>query len=159
MVHRSIAALFAVIVAASPLAPAAHAQGSGEAFPLGVPGLAEDEVAKIKAMIEEWSKDLAGGNLSGWETYWTADAVLAPPGSDRLVGKSQITGYAKANFGDVTGFTFTDWSVAGREDLAVVTNTVQTEGGSKPLIANQMIVLRSDGGSWKVQSVLYNLPE
>ncbi|GAB5375813.1 MAG: hypothetical protein AcusKO_22750 [Acuticoccus sp.] len=158
MVHRSIAALFAVFVAASPLSPAAHAQGTGEAFPLGVPGLAQDEVGKIKSMIEEWSKDLVSGDLAGWETYWTSDAVLAPPGADRLVGKSKIAGYAKANFSGVTGFTFTDWSVAGREDLAVVTNTIQTEGGSSPMIANQMIILRSEGGNWKVQSVLYNLP-
>lgn len=158
MIHRSFAAVFAALVAVSVLPVDARAQAP--AASLGTQGLGDDDVSAIKAMIDAWTKDFATGDVAGWETYWTSDAVLAPPGSDRLVGKSQIAGYMKANFKDTTGYAFSDWSVAGRKDLAVVTNTVTLTKADGDVALNQMIVLRAQsGGKWRVQSVLYTPTE
>lgn len=157
MIQRSFAAVFAALVAVSAAPSGAHAQAPASS--LGKQGLSDDDVSAIKTMIDDWTKDFSTGNVSGWETYWAPDAALAPPGSDRLVGKAAIASYMKANFSDVTGYGFTSWSVAGRKDLAVVTNTITVKKSGGDMVLNQMIVLRSEGGKWRVQSVLYTPTE
>lgn len=157
MFNRFAAALFAGLLFVAGAGLGARAQQPAvDADVLGVQGLSDEEASGIKEMIEAWTKDLLADNLSAWEKYWTSDAVLAPPGQDRLVGKAAITAFAKKNFASGGSFAFENWSIAGREDLAVVNNTVNWKPGSgDSQTLNQTIVLRKDGGDWRVQSVLY----
>ena len=160
MFSRLTAAICLALLIAAGTGPGAYAQGSGEAAgSLGVQGLADNEVATIKQTIEAWTKDFVSDDFAGWETYWTSDAVLAAPGSDRVVGKAAITAFVQKTFAGTSSFSFDDWAVAGREDLAVVTNTITLEGGaSGGKSYNQMIVLRREDSGWRVQSVLFNTP-
>ncbi len=158
MFNRFAAALLTGLLFVAGAGLGARAQQPAvDADVLGTQGLSDDEANGIKTMIEAWTKDLLADNLAAWDKYWADDAVLAPPGEDRLVGKADITAFAKKNFGSGSGFSFDNWSIAGRDDLTVITNTVtwQPTGGDSQTY-NQMIVLRREsGGDWRVQSVLY----
>lgn len=160
MLNRLAAALLLALLVAAGSSLDARAQAADANATLGTQGLSDDEVATIRQTIEAWTKDFAGDDFAGWEKYWTSDPVLAAPGVDRMVGKADITAYVKKTFAGRGSYTFSDWSVAGREDLAVVTNTITWEptGGQSEAL-NQMIVLRREqSGDWRVQSVLYNTP-
>lgn len=159
MVNRSLRALFAGMLAAGLMTlPVAAQQPSADGSSLGVQGLTDDEANGIKSLIEAWTKDLQSGDYAAWAKYWARDAVLAPPDHERIVGEAGIADYVRKNFGSSTGFSFDDWSIAGRDDLAVVTNTLTWQGNGGDATYNQIIVLRRDGSDWRVQSVIFNSP-
>lgn len=160
MFKRYGACLFAIFLAAGVPVSGAQAQSvSADGPTLGAQGVSDKEAAAIKTLIEAWTSDLQSGDMSGWERYWTSDPVLAAPGHDRFLGRSQIAEFARKSFGGKGTFSLDDWSIAGQEDLAVVTNTLTWSADSGDGQSfNQMIVLRKDGSNWRIQSVIYNTP-
>jgi len=125
-------------------------------------GLAASEVDAIKRMMADWTDAMLAGDKAKWRRYWAADGVLMPPGHARVRGHEALVDFADANFGAIRGYAFSDWAVAGREDLAVVTNTMRTYAsaeatGDPSATLKQMLHLRkgADGG-WQVQAVIFN---
>jgi len=157
MRKRSLAALLAGALALCVASLPATAQQSGaNGSMLGPQGLETAEVAAIKSLIEAWTKDLSAGDYGAWAKYWARDPVLAPANHERIVGEQGIAKFARENLGGSTGFSFNDWTIVGREDLAVVTNTLTWEASGGASTYNQIIVLRKVDGNWRVQSVIYN---
>ena len=160
MKHPIKALSLAVVLA---IAALAYEPRSAEGAALGEQGLTDAQVATIKETIETWSQDLVDGDFEAWAAHWAEDAVLMPPGHDRVVGREQLVTYMKANYDAVATLTSTDWDFAGRDDLAVVTNnvtfTAKSGGGDgAPVHIKQIIVLRMhDDGAWLVQSVIFNM--
>ena len=127
--------------------------------PLGVQGLSDAEVATVKETIETWTAALVKGDLAAWTGFWAKDAVLMPPGHVAFTGNAERDAYAKANFQGLAKATFSDWTVVGRDDLAVVSNiiTVERKAEGAPIVAKQIIVLRRQSdGRWLVQDVIFN---
>lgn len=155
MLNRSLAVLCAGFLALAAHNHGAKAQDGAPPSTLGTQGLSDADASAIKSLVEEWTKDLQAREFGAWEKYWTKDAALAAPDHERMVGEAAIAAYVKENFPTATGFSFADWAIAGRKDLAVVTNTLtwQASGGDESY--DQMIVLRHGAGGWRVQSVLY----
>jgi ketosteroid isomerase-like protein len=129
---------------------------------LGAQGLSDTELAAIKDTVEAWTDALVAHDLDNWMAHWAEDGVLMPPDHERVFGRANMLGYIQANFGPLESMTFADWSMAGRDDLAVVANTVtvtpKSEGSAgAPVVAKQIIVLRAeDDGRWLVQAVIFN---
>lgn len=151
----------ALIVTLNLLSPGlgTGAARADEASVLGVQGLPKNDVAKIKETILGWTDTLAKGDLDAWDSYWAKDSVLLPPGTDPVIGNAKRNAIAKhPPYDNIAKVNFSNWAVAGRDDLAVVSNTVTIErkSGGAPSAFKQIIVLRLDGGKWLVQAVMFN---
>ena len=109
------------------------------------------ETEEVKATIVAWTQALVDKKHGTWIAYWSEDAQLFPPGHVTLKGRDQILTYAD-KFPPAADFTFSDWRVEGRGDLAVVTNHLRW--GETHF--KQMIALRREGEDWKIQLVMYN---
>ncbi|MEM0906389.1 MAG: nuclear transport factor 2 family protein [Pseudomonadota bacterium] len=155
------AGLLAVFCTLVPFAPL-HAQGVDETS-LGVQGLSNSDAAGVKRQVEAWTEALHVRDYDSWKTFFAKDAVLAAPGHERIKGVNEIAAWAKKTMGISMTFSYNTWAIVGRDDLAVVTNSLiwRTEGVDARDASrfNQMIVLRKNAdGDWLVQSVIFNSP-
>lgn len=131
--------------------------------PLGPQGISEADAGRIQYFIQSWFEDIHFGNTDEFAAAWADDGVLAPPGSERIVGPKKIAEYMRNLAEGTMQFEISDASIAGADDLVVVSNTIVWDVPGTDVIAteqyNQMIVLRKDdAGGWKVQSMIYNSP-
>lgn len=127
---------------------------------LGANTLPEIETDQVRNLIETWTDDLVTGRIAEWKGFWAEEAVLMPPGRQRISGLSNITDYVTQAFGSDMRYRFADWSFTGRDDLAVVTNLIELntdgEGGEASTAFNQMIVLRrGTDARWRIQTVVF----
>jgi ketosteroid isomerase-like protein len=124
--------------------------------------LALAEIDAIRQALAAWSQSLEVGDWVKWQTHWVEDGVLMPPGHARVVGRKDLVSYMSSNFGIVHALRFSDWTFDGRDDLAVVTNTVRlyedaAASGDPRATYKQVIVLRKHAnGNWMVQTVIFN---
>ena len=124
--------------------------------------LSDTDRDAIKSMMEEWTTSMVKGEWAAWQTHWAEDGVLFPPDHARVVGRPNILEFVSTQLGDVTSFEFSDWTIEGLGDLAVVTNTIRMEvgkAGSEPAdaSADQMLLIRKDvNGNWLVHKVIFN---
>ena len=134
---------------------------SNESKPaLGANTLPEGEAYRLRSLIEAWTEDLLTGQIAEWRDFWTEEAVLMPPGQERITGLDKVADFVTQAFKPGIRDRFSDWSFTGREDLAVVTNQIALSGGdgdAKGISAfNQMIVLRhNSNGQWRIQTVIF----
>ena len=127
---------------------------------LGANTLPDGESDRLRSLIEAWTDDWVGGEMAEWETFWTEEPVLMPPGQQRIAGVGELADYVTQSFTPGLRYRFSDWSFTGREDLAVVTNQIALSGGGSDAAAtmtfNQMIVLRRDNDQrWRIQTVIF----
>lgn len=153
--QRSLAAL---IVAAAPVLAVADDAGV-----LGVQGASDAEVEAIRQVIVTQSDSLTKGDIEAYASYWTEAAVMMPVNHPRIVGRQDIVSFVTGKFPPGTSTEFSDWDVAARDDLAVVTNTASIDsdssaGGTQQF--DQIVVLRRQAdGDWRVQAWIWNLPD
>ena len=152
-----------VMGAAVWLAPCYNSIGKAlaeDGAPLGVQGLSQTEVGAIRRTILSWTDALAARDLTLWDRYWAKDSMLMPPGGGRITGVSGLNAVAKTPpYDDIKKATFSDWAIAGRDDLAVVSNNIAVEpqSGGAPAIFKQLIVMRRHkNGKWLIQAVMFN---
>ncbi len=124
---------------------------------LGANTLPDGEADRLRSLIEAWTDDWVGGEMAEWETFWTEEPVLMPPGQQRIAGADTLADYVTQSFTPGLRYCFSDWSFTGREDLAVVTNQIALSGDAAATMTfNQMIVLRRDGEQrWRIQTVIF----
>ena len=127
---------------------------------LGANTLSQNETEQLRSLIETWTDDLTSGQVVEWESLWAAEAVLMPPGHQRISGLGNIADYVTKAFSPGMRYRFSDWSFTGRDDLAVVANQIalapdDADAGSAQAF-NQMIVLRrSEDQGWQIQTVIF----
>ncbi len=131
--------------------------------PLGPQGLSDADAGRIQYFIESWTENLHFGNMDEYLAAWTDNAVLAPPGHALVVGPKAIGEYMQQVAQGTMQFQFSSATIVGRDDLAVVANTIVWDVPGMNVIAteryNQLIVLRKDdAGAWKVHAMIYNAP-
>lgn len=153
--------LFAfMVLAASWLAPCTYKALAEDGGPLGVQGLSKSEVEAIRQTILSWTDALVERDLAVWDSYWARGSVLLPPGRGRVTGDAKLNALAKTPpYDDLEKATFSNWTIAGRGDLAVVSNNIEIEpkSGGTPTVAKQLIVLRRhESGKWLIQAVMFN---
>ena len=125
---------------------------------LGANTLPDGEADRLRSLIEAWTDDWVAGRMAEWKDYWAEEAVLMPPGQQRIAGISALADYVTQSFQPGLRYHFSDWSFTGREDLAVVTNQIALSGSDAEATAafNQMIVLRRDSDRrWRIQTVIF----
>ena len=125
---------------------------------LGANTLPDGEADQLRSLIETWTEDLVTGHSSEWRSFWAEDAVLMPPGHERITGLDKISDFVTQAFKPGLSDRFSNWSFTGREDLAVVTNRIALsgEGSDAATSFNQMIVLRRDSEQrWRIQTVIF----
>lgn len=131
--------------------------------PLGPQGINQADAGRIQYFIQSWFENLHFGNTEEFAKAWADDGVLAPPGSERIVGPKKISEFMRNLAQGTMQFEISSSSIAGQDDLVVVANTIVWDIPGTDVIAteqyNQMIVLRKDDtGGWQVQSMVYNSP-
>jgi len=153
--------LFAGLLALALLLPLGAAADDDN--PLGPQGLSEADAGRIGYLMESWFENLHFGNMEEWQKVWATDGVLAPPGEKRILGIKAISAYMEKIAQNTMQFELSSNTIVGRDDLAVVANTIVWDVPGLNVVAteryNQMIILRKDeAGDWKVQSMLFNVP-
>jgi ketosteroid isomerase-like protein len=158
-IHRTsfIAVVGLLIVAALMMVPPVPASAEIAVMALSE-GLPESEKTTIKNMFETATQALVHGDLNKWQTYWTEDAVLMPPGHPTVEGRAALVDFARKNLGDLKALKLSNWTFEGRDDLAVVTTDVawSTKGGDKKTGKQIVIAVKDASGAWKAQKVIYN---
>ena len=128
---------------------------------LGVQGLSDGEAVKIRRIIETQTQDLMANNFDNYALAWAEDGVLMPLGHPRVIGRDAIVDFVEANYPGGTMIRYSDWDVAGRDDLAVATNNARIAFGGEPQepqFIDQIIVLRRHAdGRWLVQTAIWTL--
>lgn len=131
--------------------------------PLGTLGLNEVDAGRVQYFIQSWTENLHFGNMDEYLAEWADNGVLAPPNHPLIVGPKAIGEFMQELAQGTMQFQFSSATIAGRDDLAVVANTIVWDVPGMNVIAterfNQLIVLRKDdAGAWKVHSLIYNAP-
>ena len=127
---------------------------------LGANTMSSEETDQLRSFIETWTDDLVSNQIAEWDSFWAGEAVLMPPGHQRISGLSNIADYVTKAFSPGMRYRFSDWSFTGRDDLAVVANQIELNTGDtdgEPSQAfNQVIVLRRGADqNWRIQTVIF----
>lgn len=129
---------------------------------LGVQGLSDTEVEAIKSLILTQTEYLEDRKITAYANTFTETAVLMPVAHPRVVGRDNIVSFVEQNMAEGVKVAYSDWDVAGREDLAVVTNNAtisSNRSGAIPKVIDQIIVLRfHDNEGWQVQTAIWAVP-
>ena len=129
---------------------------------LGAQGLSDTEVEAIQSLILTQTEYLEDRNITAYANTFTETAVLMPVDHPRVVGRDNIVSFVEQNMSDGVEVTYSDWDVAGREDLAVVTNNVtisSNRSGAIPKAIDQIVVLRfHEEEGWQVQAAIWAVP-
>lgn len=125
---------------------------------LGPQGLSDSEVEAIKTTIDAWTTALTKGEIDEWNSYWAPGSVLLAPNEQAVTDNTKRDVLARApQYADMESFSFSDWDVVGRDDLAVVHNNITVTGTAPPPVMKQIIVLRKQAnGDWLIQAAIYN---
>ncbi|MEM6890950.1 MAG: SgcJ/EcaC family oxidoreductase [Pseudomonadota bacterium] len=129
---------------------------------LGPQGVSDAVAATVQNVVTTQTKALATGDFETYASFWAENGMLMPMRESRIGGRDNIVKYVEANFKANTNVTYSDWQVAGREDLVVVTNNANIvfPEGEKQESIDQIIVLRDYGeAGWLVQSAIWTLDE
>jgi ketosteroid isomerase-like protein len=152
------AAVAGLLVAAAPaMIPSGPAMAQMAAFAVSEQ-LPDTETAAIKDMFEAATQALFDGDLDKWQSYWTEDAVLMPPGHPAVEGRAALLDFARKTWSDLDAFKLSNWTFEGRGDLAVVSTDIvwSTKGGDKNSGKQIVIAVKDANGAWKAQKVIYN---
>ncbi|MEM8562444.1 MAG: DUF4440 domain-containing protein [Pseudomonadota bacterium] len=120
--------------------------------------LSSSDIQAIKHMMERWTTLLVKRDWLNWQTHWAEDGVLMPPDHERVVGRDNLVDFAANSFDVVKSYQFSNWTFDGKDQLAVVTNTIAVEFEEQDTSAlNQMLLLgKAADGQWLVQKVIFN---
>lgn len=129
-------------------------------------GSDEDARARILRLDADWSRAAAEGrDVDRVVSYWAEDAVVLPPGSPPVVGKSAIREFVAKSF-QIPGFSIswrtTDVVVARSGELAysTATNRVTFSGpeGKQVIVDGTAVAVwrREREGVWKCIVDIWN---
>ena len=151
--------IFATSAALAVVAASAAAEDSGA---LGIQGLSDAEVEAVKSLILTQTEYLEEQDIPAYARTFTETAVLMPLDHPRVIGRDNIVAFVEQNMSEGATVTYSDWDVAGREDLAVVTNNAtisSNNSGSIPRVIDQIVVLRfHEASGWQVQTAIWAVP-
>lgn len=129
---------------------------------LGIQGLSYAEVESIKSIIVIQTRYLEERKIHEFANTFTETAVLMPVNHPRVIGRDNIVAFVKKNMSEGARVTYTDWDVAGRDDLAVITNNAtitSNRSGAIPKVIDQIVVLRhNEDSGWQVQTAIWAMP-
>jgi len=158
MLLRPIAlAAFAAVLATAAMPPMMAKAGMFALAESDQLPAAEQEA--VKTMFETATQTLLDGDLDKWQTFWTEDATVMPPGEATVKGRAALVEYARKDLvGNLDGFKLSNWRFQGCSDLAVITTDMAwTSKDGKKVAAKQMVIaVKEADGTWKVQTVIYN---
>ncbi len=128
------------------------------------PGHAEDAAAAIEEAAMAWEAAFNGGDGKGVAALYTDDAVLLPPGAERVDGQAAIAEFWQGAID--AGLTDADLdTVEVVEDgnlayeVGTVTLTAPTsDGGSAPVSGKYIVVWQqADDGAWRLHRDIWNM--
>jgi uncharacterized protein (TIGR02246 family) len=154
----AFAAFIACLAAAAP--PMAGPAKAGMATLAVSDQLSAAEKDAIKTVFETATQALLDGDLDKWQTFWTEDATVMPPGQPTVEGRAALVAFARKNLvGNLDGFKESNWRFEGCSDLAVVTTGMSwTSKDGEKIAAKQIVIaVKEPSGAWKAQTVIYNL--
>ncbi|MEN8144806.1 MAG: DUF4440 domain-containing protein [Gemmatimonadota bacterium] len=122
-------------------------------------GLSDADLDALSAMTQEFGANLLAGDGEAMSMMYTEDAVLMPPGSPAVRGRSAIRDVLGA-FPPLTGVTVTNDRVDGNGDLAYVHGHYVLEfavDGFAPDSGSYLDIRRRQAdGSWKFVADMFN---
>jgi uncharacterized protein (TIGR02246 family) len=147
----------AVLALAAPIFAAAPLRSAGARRPALDPAIMKVEDAFVAAVLR--------GDAAAVARLYLEDGVELPNCAPRAAGRGAVEAYYRRFFegpGRITAFTVDplDMQVAG--DLAYVTGVSRhtiSRGPSLPPLeipGKYLVLLRKDGGAWKVAYAIYN---
>ena len=123
-----------------------------------------DARSEILRLDAEWSRAAQRRDVDKVLYYWADDAVVLPPGSPAVVGKTAIRDFVVKSF-QAPGFSIswktTDVAVSEAGDLAYATGTNRVtfrgaDGREVSVNGKAVTVWRRDGARWKCVVDVWN---
>lgn len=128
------------------------------------PALAQSAEEAVKESLEAWEAAFNAGDGKGLAELYTEDAVLLPPGGERVDGKTNVAEFWQG----VLDAGFTDADLEAQEvvefgDLAYEVGALSLsapgeDGGSTPVSGKYVVIWqRGDDGTWRLHRDIWNL--
>jgi len=124
--------------------------------------LTEAETASIRAVSDEFTKNMVAGDFAAVTKLYTEDANVMPPGGPSAAGRPAIEAFMAA-FPKVTEMTFDLNEVDGRGDLAYVRGayrmTMEIPGAPGPVTDEGKFIeirRREADGRWLIAVDIFN---
>jgi uncharacterized protein (TIGR02246 family) len=126
---------------------------------LAASGSAQDKAAFDK-INEKFSEALNKGDAAAVAAMYTDDAVLLPPGSDMVKGRSEIRSFwqkTAEQAGDLK-LTTVDVKALGSDAAREIGTFVAKTKGAQPqeVPGKYVVVWRKVGGDWKLATDIWN---
>jgi uncharacterized protein (TIGR02246 family) len=164
---RTSALVLLALSAACRSAPKAETDSMGGAAAATAPaGLSAADEAAVREADRAWAKAASAGDAAALAAFYTADAVLMPPGSPAVRGAEEIGKFFSGMTGAVSGpFELKTGAVEGRGDLAFSTGEYKAtltprKAGAKPMPTEEGkylgVMKKQPDGSWKLIYDIWN---
>ena len=118
----------------------------------------------IRKQVDALARAFNAGDGNGMGALYTEDAVLLPPGQERIEGRARIAAFWQGAIG--AGFkdlVLTPVEITGSGDAAyemgTVTLSAPAEGGGRQPVAGKYVVVWRKGadGAWRLHRDIWNL--
>jgi uncharacterized protein (TIGR02246 family) len=121
---------------------------------------ADPAVLKVS---DDYTKATLAGDVKAIAALYTEDAMELPPNHPPIKGRAAIEAYYTAQFAaaKLTAFTLTHWESTAHGDAAydvgAYTQTIKPgEGAAMNDTGKYAVILKKEGGAWKVAYAIYN---
>jgi len=119
------------------------------------------DVSEFQKMNNQLGAQFAKGDAAVISQMYSADATVLPPGSDMVKGRENIEKLWKGAIDGMTDLRITTKEVlplSGDAVREIGTFTAKTKGDNSQDIAGKFTVLWvRDGGSWKINTDIWNM--
>jgi ketosteroid isomerase-like protein len=127
----------------------------------------ENDIALIKAVLNQYANSVSNGDIDSWISLWADDGTAMPPDAPAMVGKAQILEGTQPDFDQIkmelTIISIEDAKVYGDLGLTRCVYTLK----ATPKAGGETIDLMSPGkaltlyerqsdGNWKITYDCYN---
>jgi uncharacterized protein (TIGR02246 family) len=128
-------------------------------------GRTSDEASQILKLDAAWSQAAQTRDVDRIVSFWADDAIVFPPGSPAVAGKSAIREFVVKSFG-TSGFSIswktTTVAVSRSGDIAYTTGTnrvtFSAPDGKQVTVEGKAVAVwrRDQGGTWKCVIDIWN---
>ncbi|MBV6754000.1 DUF4440 domain-containing protein [Pseudomonas chlororaphis] len=116
--------------------------------------------AAIKAENARWADAFGRGDYAAIGRLYTEDGALLPPGGDRIIGASAITGYFTKGYAgsqpDTVSFSNYEFYGNDQNVTEVSDAEIRDHSGKLKLRAKQTLIFLKQDGTWKLHRDVWN---
>lgn len=121
--------------------------------------MASNDVSFVQALVDEFLNQVRRGEMEAVANWYAEDAIVLPPGSPRIDGRSGVSEYWSVAHTEIAEFDMTVTDVRRHsnellEEIGVWSMRMRSD--ALPAIGKYVSILRKYSGDWKVSTDIWN---